>query len=166
MASWSLYRFTTPAGVESLAVLEQLTSGAEWYTEAGEPFTVPVPASNVIVTGDLPRPVWGRNDPAPVAQVTGTRITKLAFRNRFTQAEKVMLEIAALDNPAASMSARQQAAALRASQLDVAAATFIDLQRADTRAGVLMLEAAGLLAAGRSAVILDTPPTAIELWVE
>lgn len=166
MARWSLYKFTTPQGVESLAVLEQLTSGSEWYTETGEPFIVPVPAQNSIVAEGLARPAWGRDDPAPVAEVVSTRITKLAFRNRFSQAEKVALEIAALDNPAASMQARTQAAALRVSQLDVAAATFIDLQRSDTRAGVLSLEVAGLLAPGRAAVILDTPPTDTERWVE
>ena len=84
-------------------------------------------------------------------------ITRLAFRNRFTAAEKVALEIAQLDNPAAAMPARAQAAALRSSQADLAAATFVDLDRSDTRAGVQMLEAAGLLGAGRALVILDTP---------
>ena len=88
-----------------------------------------------------------------------TRITRLAFRNRFTQAEKVALEIAALDNPAAAMPARAQAAALRANQADLAAATFVDLQCADTRAGVQMLEAAGLLDAGRALEILDAEIT-------
>ena len=85
------------------------------------------------------------------------RITRLAFRNRFTQAEKVALELAALDDPAAPMAQRQQAAALRATLSDTAAATFIDLIHADTRAGVQMLETAGLLAAGRALEILDAP---------
>ena len=92
------------------------------------------------------------------------KITKLAFRNRFSQSEKVAIEIAALDNPSAAMQQRAQAAALRASQADVAVATYIDLTRADTRAGVQTLEAAGLLAAGRAAAILDTPPTDEELY--
>ncbi len=95
--------------------------------------------------------------PAPPAVPEPQRITRLAFRNRFTSAEKVALEIAALDNPAAAMPARAQAAALRANQADLAAATFIDLQRPDTRAGVQTLEAAGLLAAGRALEILDAP---------
>ena len=86
-----------------------------------------------------------------------SRVTRLAFRNRFTSAEKVALEIAQLDNPAAAMPARAQAAALRSSQADLAAATFVDLQRPDTRAGVQMLEAGGLLAAGRALEILDAP---------
>ena len=91
-----------------------------------------------------------------------TRITRLAFRNRFTAAEKVALEIAALDNPAAPMPARAKAAALRASQADLAAATFVDLARPDTRAGVQVLEAAGLLAKGRTLEILDAPIVAGE----
>lgn len=86
-----------------------------------------------------------------------TSITRLAFRNRFTHAEKAAIELAALDDPAAPMPQRQQAAALRANQADLAAATFIDLARPDTRAGVQMLEAAGLLAVGRALEILDTP---------
>lgn len=86
-----------------------------------------------------------------------TAITKLAFRNRFTMAEKVTMELASLDNPGAPMAQRQQSAALRANLSDTAAAVFIDLSRADTRAGVQMLEAAGLLAAGRALEILDTP---------
>lgn len=84
-------------------------------------------------------------------------VTKLAFRNRFTQAEKVTIELAQLDVPTAPMEQRTQAAALRASQADVQAGTYIDLDRADTRVGVQALEATGLLALGRAAQILDAP---------
>lgn len=84
-------------------------------------------------------------------------ITTLAFRNRFTRAEKVTLEMAALDDPAASMAQRQQSAALRSDMKDQESAQFIDLDRADTRTGVQTLEAAGLLAAGRALEILDAP---------
>mgnify|MGYP003592087126 CR=1 FL=1 len=86
-----------------------------------------------------------------------TRITRLAFRNRFTQAEKVALEIAALDDPAATLALRQQAAAIRVHLADVAASTFIDLAAQDTRDGVLGLEAGGLLTEGRALEILDAP---------
>ena len=89
-------------------------------------------------------------------------ITVLAFRNRFTQAEKIAIEIAALDNPAAAMPQRAQSAALRANQLDVQAANYIDLDRTDTRAGVQVLEAATILAAGRALEILDAPIQAHE----
>lgn len=91
-----------------------------------------------------------------------TRITRLAFRNRFTQAEKMMLELAGLDDPTAPMAQRQQAAAIRVHLADVAASAFVDLARADTRAGVQSLEAAGLLAPGRALQILDAPVQAHE----
>lgn len=90
------------------------------------------------------------------------RITRLAFRNRFTQAEKVMLELAGLDDPTAPMAQRQQSAAIRVYLADVAASAFVDPARADTRAGVQSLEAAGLLAPGRALQILDAPVQAHE----
>ena len=85
------------------------------------------------------------------------RITKLAFRNRFTKAEKAGIEFATLDYPTVPIARRQQAAALRADLKDQEQATFIDLDDEDTRTGVLTLEAAGLIAAGRAVEILDTP---------
>ena len=94
---------------------------------------------------------------ARAAMLPSQRITRLAFRNRFKAAEKVALEIASLDDPAAAMPQRQQAAMLRAYLADVAAATHIDLGRADTRGGVQALEAFGLIAPGRAAEILDAP---------
>lgn len=104
--------------------------------------------------------------PEPVVEppVPVRHITKLAFRNRFTQAEKVAIEIAALDVPTASLQQRSMAAALRASQQDVQVAQYIDLNRPETRAGVQGLEAAGLLSAGRALVILDTEPVDVEVW--
>lgn len=86
-----------------------------------------------------------------------TRITRLAFRNRFTMAEKVAMEIASLDDPGAAIALRQQAAALRANLADIASASYIDLTQPDTRDGVLALESAGLLATGRAAAVLDSP---------
>ena len=86
-----------------------------------------------------------------------TRVTRLAFRNRFTQSEKVALELAALDDPAATMAQRQQAAAIRVHLADVAVSTFIDLAAQATRAGVQALEAGGLLTEGRALEILDAP---------
>ena len=94
----------------------------------------------------------------------GTRITRLAFRNRFTAAEKVALELAALDDPAATMAARQQAAAVRVYLQDVAASTFIDLASDKTVSGVQALEAGGLLAPGRAAEITGAPVTVDEQY--
>ena len=85
------------------------------------------------------------------------RITRLMFRNRFTQAEHVTIEIASLDDAAAPMQQRQMAAALRVMQRQVSDAEFIDLNDLVTRAGVEQLEAFGLLAEGRATEILDGP---------
>ncbi len=116
-------------------------AGIGWHYD-GEAFTAPMPES-------------------PPAQ--DTRITRLAFRKRFTQAEKVALEIAALDDPSATPAQRARAAALRAYLKDVDAATFIDLSDAHVKEGVQTLEAAGLLAAGRAGDIINAPVTPEEL---
>ena len=110
---------------------------AEASAAAGTPVFVDAPAQPL---GDSPR-----------------RITKLAFRNRFTKAEKAGIEFATLDDPTAPIAQRQQAAALRADLKDQEQATFINLDDEDTRTGVLTLEAAGLIAAGRAVEILDAP---------
>jgi hypothetical protein len=94
------------------------------------------------------------------------RITLLAFRNRFSQTEKVGLEIAALDVPTAPMAQRAMAASLRASMKDQEVALWIDLTRPETRVGVQQLEGAGLIAPGRAAAILDGPITEIERYRE
>ena len=106
---------------------------------AGQPvFVAPAPAAP---------------DPAPVF----TKLTKLGFRGRFTQAEKTAIELASLDDPAAPMAQRAQAADIRVYLADLAAATYIDPQDVDTRSGVQDLEAAGLIGAGRALQILDAP---------
>lgn len=89
-------------------------------------------------------------------------MTVLAYRNRFTAAEKIAIEMAALDDPAATMAERQQAAAVRVYVQDLASAKFIDPQDEATRAGALALEALGLLAKGRALEILDAPIQAKE----
>lgn len=106
---------------------------------------------------DMARMADYRYDGEALTLAPDARITRLAFRNRFSQAEKVMLELAALDDPTAPMTQRQQAAAIRVHLTDVAASAFVDLASADTRAGVQSLEAAGLLAPGRALQILDAP---------
>lgn len=111
---------------------------------------------------------WDTEQRAFRAELGGVqtwRLTRRAFRNRFSMSEKAAMELAKLDNPAAPMSKRQEAAVLRAYMDDVATSTFVDLQHSDTRTGVQQLEAMGLLAAGRAAVILDTPPAAHEMFL-
>ena len=76
------------------------------------------------------------------------RITRLAFMTRFTDTEAVTIDLA-------SIGATPQAAAMRRYQTKINAATYVDLDLAETRNGVQLLEAAGVLAAGRAAIILD-----------
>lgn len=93
-------------------------------------------------------------EPEPVAP-QARHVTRLAFRNRFTQTELITMEIAGLDDPTAPMPSRQQAAAIRVMMRQVDNANYIDLDRPDTRGGVQQLEAGGLLGVGRALAILD-----------
>ena len=97
--------------------------------------------------------------PAPVPEPPAPElryITKLAFRNRFTTKEKVMIELAGAYNPADPIQKQQLAATVRVSNADIASSTYIDLDRPDTRAGVKSMEDFGLLAVGRADEILDS----------
>lgn len=79
-------------------------------------------------------------------RASGSRVTRLAFRNRFLPAEKAALYTAA-----------KTSVDIQIYLDDVNAASYIDLQRPDTRASVQALETAGLIGAGRAAQILDAP---------
>ena len=91
----------------------------------------------------LPEP----QEPPPPA-LEPRHITRLAFLSRFSDAEAIAIDLA-------SQGATQQAAAMRRYQSKINAATYVDLDRADTRAGVQALELMGLISAGRGEVILD-----------
>ena len=95
-----------------------------------------------------------QEDPAPPPDL---RITRLAFLDRFTDAEAVAIDLA-------SLGATVQAAGLRRYLHKVNSAQHIDLARADLQAGVQALEAAGLLAAGRAEQILTAPITDVERY--
>ncbi|MFG0603827.1 hypothetical protein ACF8PL_26925 [Delftia sp. WSY_4] len=90
-------------------------------------------------------------------------ITPLAFRRRFTGAERAAIEWAAVDRADATSGERQQAAQLRSNLKDQELASFIDLDDPDVAAGVQLLEAFGLIAEGRALQITDTPPRPDEL---
>ncbi|WP_428142977.1 hypothetical protein [Delftia acidovorans] len=96
-------------------------------------------------------------------QPTRRRITPLAFRRRFTGAERAAIEWAAVDRADAASSERQQAAQLRSTLKDQELASFIDLDDPDVAAGVQLLEDVGLIADGRALQITDTPPRPDEL---
>ena len=130
------------------------------------PDLVPIVTYDVALLGQRYDPATGGFLPPPVPPApVFTRLTKLGFRGRFAQAEKTAIELAALDDPAAAMAQRAQAADIRVYLADVASATYIDPQRPETRAGVQALEAAGLIGAGRALQILDEPIQAEEAYL-
>ena len=88
---------------------------------------------------------------------TTKRITGLAFRNRFTTYEKTFIELMSSDDPTAELGARMNAAFIRAMLKDASEAAYVDLLRDDTRSSVQAMEAQNLIAAGRAAIILDSP---------
>jgi hypothetical protein len=100
----------------------------------------------VILNGDTSQVI---SFPAPERD---KKITNLAFTKRFTDAEAIQLDLV-------SIGATVQAAAIRRYMKKVDLATYIDLDDADTRAGVQALEGMGLLLAGRAAEILDATIT-------
>ena len=84
------------------------------------------------------------------------RISVLWFRRRFTRAERVAVEWAAVDRSEQTEAQRRQAAELRASLADQSAATFIDLDDPDTISGIQALVSIELLTPQRASDILDT----------
>jgi hypothetical protein len=83
------------------------------------------------------------------------KITRLAFRKRFTQAELGAIYTVA-----------QSQVMLRVYLDDLAAATFVDLTRPDTILSVQTLAALGLISAERVPQILSTNTTEIERFVQ
>jgi hypothetical protein len=77
--------------------------------------------------------------------VASRKITKLAFRNRFTFNEKVALR-----------TALNQSTSLQAWYDDFMVSTYIDLARPDTIAGMAFLVQAQLLTSERAETILNT----------
>ena len=128
------------------ATVQELTAsnpGALFVADtSGLPRVIGMDYADGVLSGE-PTP-----DPAPAPGLR--HITQLAFLTRFTDAEAVAIDLA-------SIGATVPAASMRRYLDKVRAATFIDLDRADTRAGVQALESAGLLDADRALEILDAP---------
>lgn len=94
--------------------------------------------------------------PLKVINSFGRIITVLAYRLRFTNAERVTLKLA--ENAGTA-----QAAAVAVSVEDQMSAGYINLDHPATVAGTTALETAGLLAAGRASEILSPPVYSAEL---
>lgn len=99
-------------------------------------------------------------DPLTTVDWSGpVRITKIAFRQRMTTAEKIgILQFA--DGTST------YALAVRSSINDQLSAAYIDLTKKSTIDGVAALGSLGLLTSQRVHEILTTPPTADELYTD
>lgn len=133
--------------VENTIVVDELKEATEAFPDA------------IVIEATVGGPGWiysnGRLvEPAPKVEDT-TKITRFAFRGRFTQAEKITLELASRETSGAMLKVYLD---------DIAAATYIDLAMQETRNGVNALENLGLIGKGRAAEILDTPVTEIEAY--
>lgn len=129
---------------------------------------------HVVNNGDLYTDIiWDSGAPLPSQQTldewiaanannTDNRITVLAFRNRFTQEEKISIDLASIDNPTAPLETRVLSASLRVALADLATATFIDLSDPRTIAIIQALAQNNIITAERGDEILNTPILPIE----
>lgn len=129
--------------------MRQVNIGNKWVnglpTEAGQRFRFMTAAG------------WqyGTYAPESAPEVVDMRITKLAFKQRFTADERIAIREAAAVNPQ-----------IYDFEDLVNAATYIDLSRADTIAAVNAIEQAGLIAEGRAIEIIGPPINEIERYME
>lgn len=84
-----------------------------------------------------------------------SRISKLAFLDRFTREEYVSLDLASTGDTV-------EAAGIRLFMRRFENSKFIDLSREDTVAGVNQLETLGVLEAGRAVEILNTDDISVK----
>lgn len=89
--------------------------------------------------------------------IPSVKITKLSFRNRFTDSEKAAIKAASLqpNNLGYLLSTRMD---------DQRDATYIDLCRPDTIAGLQAFVSLGFIMQSRMDIILNTPPTYEEIY--
>lgn len=80
-----------------------------------------------------------------VVLMANRKLTRLAFRRRFTQAERESIYTAASTQPA-----------IQVFLDDIMVAEFVDLDDPGLISGVQQLEAVGLLASGRALEVLDS----------
>jgi hypothetical protein len=112
------------------------------------------------ITNTVPQPQvgWTFNGSALVSNGTNTtQITKLAFRERFTPTELVGII-------AASQAQTTEGYTLQMMMQNQSIATYIDLARSDTIAGIDILVSYGLLTSARANTILTTPPSSTEVY--
>lgn len=87
---------------------------------------------------------------------SGSRITRRAFRDRLLPAEKVTIELASIDDPNATQQERQLSALMRVFKEDLANAEYIDLLNPNVQSALEVFEQYGIIASGRTQVIINS----------
>lgn len=128
-------------------MIRQVWINGKWVeglpTESGQRYRFMTPAGYQ----------YGTYAPATESDVIDMRITKLAFKQRFTQSERIAIRTASETIPQ-----------VYDFQDLVNSATFIDLSRQDTIDAVNAIEQLGLIQAGRASIILGPPVEEIERY--
>jgi len=102
--------------------------------------------------------------PPDTSPTFGRIITKYAYRNRFTAAEKRAIKKASLGLNL--LLTEDQWLSVAVAQDDIMATAYVHLDRPETVAGTQALEALGLIATGRATEILSPPVWSNELLPE
>ena len=130
-------------------MIRQVWINGKWIeglpTEAGQRYRFMTPSGYQ----------YGTYVPESAPDVADMRITKLAFKQRFTQSDRIAIRTASETIPQ-----------VYDFQDLVNSATFIDLSRQDTIDAVNAIEQLGLIQAGRASIILGPPVEEIERYKE
>ena len=131
-----------------MSKLARVKNGVVENVIVGEPEDFP-DLVDVTDTSPKPGPGWlydGSVFSKPPDPDLGTIITRFAFRQRFTFAERVAIRSAA-DSDTEVMVWLE----------DLQTASFIDLTRTEAQQGAQMLESKGLITSGRASEVLNDP---------
>jgi hypothetical protein len=99
--------------------------------------------------------IFTGNQLLPPSVSSSGKITKLAMLQRFTVPERLATLTYVEANPSSVPAILMQ---------NIMVATYVDLNRADTQAGINYLVYAGLITQDRAVQILTTAPSALEIY--
>ena len=147
----------TIAIVNDFMVTQILTVDDSQYQQYANSCQVAIDITNITPQPQVGWSFDGTNLNPPSGYTQSMQITKLAFRERFTTAELLGILSAASGSTT-------EAFMLQLMMQNQSLATFIDLSRSDTIAGVEYLVSQGLITQNRANQILTTTPSPIEIY--
>jgi len=112
-------------------------------------------SSVIEIENMTPQPKIGWTYDGTILSAPGWRITRLAMRQRFTVTELLAIMTYVNTNPSGIVAMLMQ---------NLTVATFVDLKRSDTIAGIQVLVGYGLVTSDRAGIILNTSPSVEEAY--